>query len=309
MGAIEMEFVYTHREFFSIWNVLSEAKTVMDQSRFGRNENRKRGNPMESKIAKAVNLKFNPVAVILANEKPENALQFKKGRWGCVMFMFANAAKGKTAAFDAETYGCWGGGVGLGFGNAYLTFPGGVDCFAYFLSSGNIHSEKGREIAKAMEGSAGKEFMENFLAGEGYVQSPELVKQWLGEIPITQIETSHVLFKPLKEVDPEAEKPETVIFIADPDQLSALVILANYGREGMENVIIPWAAGCQTIGILPLREGKSGNPRAVVGLTDISARKAVRSLLGSEFLSFAMPWEMFLEMEDNVEGSFLGKHT
>jgi uncharacterized protein (DUF169 family) len=264
---------------------------------------------MESKIARAVGLKYNPVAVILSDEKPENALQFKKGKWGCVMFMFANAAKGKTAAFDAETYGCWGGGVGLGFGDTYLKFPGGVECFAYFLSSGNIQSEKGKEIAKALEGAAGKEFAEEFLHGEGYVKTPELVKQWLKEIPITEIKEKYVLFKPLSEIDPEMEKPETVVFLANPDQLSALVILANYAREGLENVIIPWGAGCQTIGMFAFREAKSGKPRAVVGLTDISARKYVRTLLGSEYLSFAMPWELFVEMEGNVEGSFLERHT
>lgn len=260
---------------------------------------------MESRIAGAVGLKYNPVAVLLADEKPENALQFKKGKWGCVMFMFANAAKGKTAAFDAETWGCWGGGVGLGFGNAYVQFPGGVDCFTYFLSAGNIRWEKGKEVGKILEGAAGKEFAESFLAGEGYVKTPELVKQWLEELPITEVTSRYVLFKPLQEVDIAVEKPETVVFLADPDQLSALVILANYAREGMENVIVPWAAGCQTIGILPYREAKSGKPRAVVGLTDISARKYVRTLLGSEYLSFAMPLEMFLEMEENVEGSFL----
>ncbi|MFO7706882.1 MAG: DUF169 domain-containing protein [Desulfobacterales bacterium] len=264
---------------------------------------------MESKIAKAVGIKYSPVAVLLADGKPENALQFKKRKWGCVMFMFANAARGKTAAFDAETYGCWGGGVGLGFGNTYLSFPGGVDCFAHFLSSGNIQWEKGREVAKALEGAAGKEFAQNFLDGEGYQKNPDLVHQWLEELPITENGSACVLFKPLTGVDPKAERPQTVVLLADPDQLSALVILANYARGGMENVIIPWAAGCQTIGILPLREAKSGKPRAVVGLTDISARKYVRTLLGSEYLSFSMPWEMFLEMESNVEGSFLEKHT
>ena len=264
---------------------------------------------MESKIAKAVGLKYNPVAILLADHKPENGLQFKKGKWGCVMFMFANAAKGKTAAFDAETYGCWGGGVGLGFGNAYLHFPGGVECFSYFLSSGNNHSKKGKEVAKALEGSAGKEFTEDFLQGEGYIKTPELVEQFLKELPMTEITSPYVLFKPLSEIDPEAERPKTVVFLANPDQLSALVILANYARGGMENVIIPWAAGCQTIGILPFREAKSGKPRAVVGLTDISARKYVRSLLGAEYLSFGAPWEMFLEMEGNVEDSFLKRHT
>ncbi len=264
---------------------------------------------MDSKIAGAVALKYNPVAVFLANEKPDNALQFKKGKWGCVMFMFANAAKGKTAAFTRETYGCWGGGVGLGFGNAYLDFPGGIDCFTHFLSSGNIQWEKGRQVGKVLEGAAGKEFAESFLSGEGYVKSPELVQQWLEELPITEPRSAYVLFKPLPEINPEVEKPETVVFLANPDQLSALVILANYARKGMDNVIIPWAAGCQTIGILPFREAGSGKPRAVVGLTDISARKYVRTLLGSEYLSFGVPWEMFLEMESNVEGSFLERHT
>ncbi len=264
---------------------------------------------MESKIAKAVGIKYNPVAVVLSAAKPEKALQFKQGKWGCVMFMFANAARGKTAAFDKSTYGCWGGGVGLGFGNVYLQFPGGVDCFAHFLSSGNRQWETGRQVGKALAGTAGKEFAENFLEGEGYVQTPGLVKQWLAELPIAEAASAYVLFKPLAEIDPAVEKPETVVLLADPDQLSALVILANYGREGMENVIIPWAAGCQTIGILPFREGRSGSPRAVVGLTDISARKYVRTLLGAQYLSFAMPWQMFLEMEGHVAGSFLSKHT
>jgi uncharacterized protein (DUF169 family) len=264
---------------------------------------------MESQIAKAVKLTYTPVALLLADEKPESALQFKPGKWGCVMFMFANAARGKTAAFDKETYGCWGGGVGLGFGNAYLQFPGGVDCFSYFLSSGNARWDKGRGVAQALEGRAGKEFTENFLEGERYVRSPELVTQWVGEIPITQIPTRYVLFKPLTEVDPAKETPASVVLLADPDQLSALVILANYGREGYENVTIPWAAGCQTIGILAYKEGRADRPRAVVGLTDISARKYVRSLLGSSFLSFAIPWTMFLEMERDVPGSFLERPT
>ena len=264
---------------------------------------------MDSKIAAALNLKYNPVAVIRADEKPEKAMQFKKGKWGCVMFMFANAARGKTAAFDAETYGCWGGGVGLGFGNAYLGFPGGVDCFARFLSSGNNQWEKGRQVATGVEQAAGKEFTQNFLTGERYLKNPELVKQWLDELPLTEPESRYVLFKPLDHLDLTQETPAIMVFVADADQISALVILANYSRQGMENVIIPWAAGCQTIGLLPFREAKSKNPRAVVGLTDISARKYVRKLLGAKYLSFAMPWSLFLEMEDNVEGSFLQRPT
>ncbi|MBT1077014.1 MULTISPECIES: DUF169 domain-containing protein [Geobacter] len=264
---------------------------------------------MESKIAKAIGLKHDPVAVVLTDEKPEDASQFKPGKWGCVMSMFANAARGRTTAFDAQTYGCWGGGVGLGFGNAYEQFPGGVDCFTRFLSSGNKEWEKGRQVGEALAGAAGKEFADDFLEGERYVKSPELVDQWLEDLPMTEIGSRYVLFKPLADMDSEREKPENVVFIVDADQLSALVILANYARKGMENVTIPYAAGCQTIGILPWREAKSENPRAVVGLTDVSARKYVRKLLGAGYLSFAMPWKLFLEMESTVEGSFLERPT
>jgi len=264
---------------------------------------------MESKIAKAIGLKHNPVAVVLADEKPDSALQFKQGKWGCVMFMFANAARGKTAAFDAQTYGCWGGGVGLGFGNAYQQFPGGQDCFTRFLSSGNKNWEKGRQVGAGLVSAGGKEFADDFLEGERYVKAPELVDQWLQDLPIMEIKSRYVIFKPLSDTDPQADKPENVVFTVDADQLSALVILANYARKGMENVSIPWAAGCQTIGIIPWHEAKSDNPRAVVGLTDISARKNVRKLLGPQYLTFAMPWKMFLEMEDQVEGSFLQRPT
>ncbi len=100
-----------------------------------------------------------------------------------------------------------------------------------------------------------------------------------------------------------------IVFFADPDQLSALVVLANYGRGDNENVIMPYAAGCQTIGIYPYREAEKERPRAVVGLTDLSARVYIQKQLGDNLMSFAMPFMLFQEMEANVTGSFLERHT
>ncbi|TYT75482.1 DUF169 domain-containing protein [Desulfobotulus mexicanus] len=264
---------------------------------------------MESTIARAIHLTSSPVALLLSDEKPENALQFKEGKWGCVMLMFANAVKGKTAVFTRRTYGCWGGGVGLGFGNAYEDFPGGQDCFTYFLSSGNSQWDKGKEVGAFLESVAGKAFTEDFLNGEAYRETPELVRDFIENLPITDVEKEYVILKPLSEVNPATETPETIIFPVTADQVSALTTLANYARQGIENVFVPWAAGCQTIGILPLKEGKSHQPRAIIGLTDLSARKFVRTLLGKDILSFALPWTMFLEMEKKVPGSFLEKPT
>lgn len=264
---------------------------------------------MNSKIVEAVKLKFQPVALLWTNDKPEGALQFKEGKWGCVMWNLAAAAKGKTAVFDRQTYGCLGGGVGLGFGNAYEKWPGGIGCFYYFLSTGNEQWDKGREMLGKVEPFLRKESLENFKHGEGYVKTPELVKKFVEELPLTDIPAQFVVFKPLPELDPTREQPEAVILFADPDQLSALVVLANYDRTSRESVIIPHGAGCQTVGIFAYREARREPQRAVIGLTDLSARVSINRQLGRNLMTFTAPWRMFQEMEGNVAGSFLQRHT
>lgn len=259
---------------------------------------------MNSAIAEALKLTHHPVAVMWADAAPEGAMAFKPGKWGCVMWLVAAAARGKTATCDRETFGCWGGGVGMGFGNAYKTFPGGDGCFCHFLSTGNEQWETGRKAAEQVRPYMKDETYEHFVHGERYFKNPELVERFIQSLPITDIPARHVVFAPLKDADPGAP-PQTVVMFADPDQLSALVVLANYGRGDNENVIIPYAAGCQTVGIYPYREAAAEKQRAVVGLTDISARVYIRKQLGGDLMTFAMPWRMFQEMEENVPGSFL----
>jgi uncharacterized protein (DUF169 family) len=265
---------------------------------------------MESLIARAIQLKYHPVALCWSNEKPQGAMQFQEGKWGCVMWLAAHAAKGKTAVADAKTFGCFGGGVGLGFGNQYKNFPGGEEGFCHFLSSGNADREGGMDIAEKIKPYMTKESYDYFLHGERYIKNPELVEKFVKALPMTEIPANYVVFQPLSDVDPAKEKPQTIIFFVNPDQLSALVVLTNYGRGDNENVIIPYAAGCQTIGIYPYREVKSAKPRAVVGLTDLSARVYIRKQLGDNHLmTFSAPFALFEEMEQNVPGSFLERHT
>src|SRR4030043_742899 len=110
---------------------------------------------MKSTIAKAIQLKYQLVALFWSNDKLEGAMQFQKGKWGCVMWLAAHAAKGKIAVADIKTFGCFGGGVGLSFGNQYKNFPGGQDGFCHFLSAGNAARESGKE--------SGKELAENII--------------------------------------------------------------------------------------------------------------------------------------------------
>ena len=199
---------------------------------------------------------------------------------------------------------------GLGFGNQYKYFPGGEEGFCHFLSTGNAVRPGGMEEAEKIKSFMTEESFNHFLHGERYIKTPGGVRDFIGNLPLMDIPADYVVFKPISAVDATSEQPQAVIFFVNPDQLSALTVLANYGRGGNENVIIPYAAGCQTIGIYPYREGKSAKPRAVVGLTDLSARIYVRKQLGDpNFMTFTVPYALFKEMEQDVEGSFLERHT
>lgn len=264
---------------------------------------------MKSKLAEKLGLKHNPVAILWSDDKPEDAKHFAEGRWGCVMSLFAQAARGKTAVFDKNTYGCFGGGVGLGFGNIYEEkWPGGIECFYHFLSYGNRKREDGEETLEKVRPYVREQTYDDLAEGERYVKSPELVRKFVNNLPMIQIPTKYVIFKPLPEVSDD-EKPVVISFPVNPDQLSALVVMAHFGREERNAVYAPFSAGCQSVGILAYREAKADKPRGVIGLTDISARVYTAKTMGKDILTFSVPLKMFYEMEANVEESFLNRHS
>lgn len=237
---------------------------------------------MDCKISKSLKLKYLPIAVILTDEKPESGIQFKEGMWGCVASMMVAASKGKTVFFDRKTFGCMGGGTGLGFGNQYKDFP-----IEYFLSTGTKDIKTNIRTRISLE------------EGEAYVKTPELARKFIDSLPMRDIGTEYIVFKPLVKVE-SGKTPEMVIFFANPDQISALVVLANYGRESNESVISLFGAGCQSI-LYGYLEAERKVPRAILGFFDISARKYV----DKDLFSFTVPFIMYEEMEGNVEGSFL----
>ena len=72
---------------------------------------------MQSRIARELKLRYQPVATTFTDDKPEHAQQFEPGTRGCVISMLSAAAiEGKTAVFDRQTTGCPGGIAGLCFG-------------------------------------------------------------------------------------------------------------------------------------------------------------------------------------------------
>lgn len=259
------------------------------------------------RLKEALGLRFEPVALAWCDEKPEGAISFGKGKRGCVMWLFAQAALGKTTAIDRGTYGCPGGGTGLGFGNRFNEAAGGEDGFLYFLSTGADSCGDG-ELQGRMRAIAGhvtrESTREHILKGERFRKTPGLVGSFIRNLPVTDIPARYVVFMPAREVLPGTQPKEAVI-TANPHQISALHTLWNFSREGVDTVVLPPGAGCHQLGIYPYQELSREHPRAVIGLTDISARLAVKRTLGDDILTFTIPWEDLSGLEDDIPASFL----
>ncbi len=229
----------------------------------------------KSIIAEYIKLSNEPVAIIKSDLCPEGAMQFKEGRWGCVIALLNAASKGKVAALSDRTTVCQGGKAGTGFQ------PFKTGTIEYFLSVGG----KGPK------------------PGEFYKESPELALDYIESLPsITPKE--YLLFKPLSAVV-EEDKIETIVFLVNADQFSGLVTLANYDQPTQDNVKIKFGSGCAQSILYSLADSEEGKDTCMIGLTDPSARKCI----DKDILSFSIPYERYLEMEEKASGSFLSTDT
>jgi len=190
----------------------------------------------------------------------------------CLIGDLAAIQQGKILCFDTKSVACFGGKRYLGFSQNLM--PN----FEYFLSCG----------------IPGK------LEGERYKKSPELVKELLQIVPTFTAPGKYIIFKRW-DVLQEEDQPQVVIFFAPPDVLSGLFTLANFDEPTNEAVFCPMGAGCGTIVQYPLVESKSGHPRAVLGMFDVSARPGV----DPNSLTFSVPMNKFERMVDNMDESFL----
>ena len=213
-----------------------------------------------------------PFVVMFTNSKPEGKTVRLDQEKRCVCSTVYEAINGETLIFDEHSFGCLGGKRYAGFSDKLR--PG----FEYFLSCG-IPGE---------------------IEGERYKKSPELVRDLLKERELLIARHRFMVFKPWEKLE-ESDEPLIVIFMASPDVLSALFTLANFEGAPLYNVIAPFGSGCSALIENPLRELESPQPRAVLGMFDISARAVVKS--GE--LSFAIPYPKFEQMVNNMDESFL----
>jgi hypothetical protein len=235
---------------------------------------------LKTNICKELKLKNPPIAVVITDTAPEDAVEFDPSTMKgiCSLTALKEAIVGNTVYFSSNSKGCPGFKTGLGFEDG-AKIPGGIE---YFLSCG-----KG----------------EGFPEGEKLKKTPEIAKEYYDRLPKNVMNSKYIVFKPVEKVG--NEEPKLVIFLANPDQLSALISLFSYESYAMDDVIAPMTSGCSSLIKIPLNELKKENPRAVIGLVDIWARP----LFGADIFAITVSFENYLKMEENSKDCFLQAKT
>ncbi len=232
-------------------------------------------------ICQELKLKNSPVAVVITDSVPEEAVEFVPSEMGgvCTLYGLKAAFEGKAVYFSGESHGCPGMKGGLGFA-AHVDMPGGIE---YFLSCGRG---------------------QGYPPGERLKLTPEIAKAFRESLPNELIEAKYLLFRPLEQLKKD-EKPKLVIFLANPDQLSGLITLFQFEKGTYDDVTAPMVAGCSSVVQLPLNESGKENPKAMVGIVDVWARP----IFGADIFAFTIPYEDYVKMEVNSKDCFLQAKT
>lgn len=217
-------------------------------------------------------LQESPLGIYYTNDEPEGITP-KTGIHLCMIGFLKKARKsGKTVYFDKNHFGCPGGAYYMGF----LKLP--MPNIEHFLSCG---------IPGQME-------------GERYIKTPELAKKYIEKVKPRPAPAAYCAFKSIEKFQRD-ERPEIVVFFASPDTLSGLFTLTNYALECTDGVYTPFGSGCSTLLTHPLKEAGKEEPRAILGMFDVSARPMVEK----DVMTLSMPYSVFLKLVENVSGSFL----
>ena len=194
-------------------------------------------------------------------------------RFSCAMGHVWRARKKKTAAyFSAQQFGCPGCAFWMGFNKPQ------TETIIQYVSTG----------------------IPNWTEGEFYCESPDELRRIFEYVDPRPAPKTYCVFKPLSNFAAN-ETPELIAFFTRPEPLCGLHQLAAFVTNDPEVVASPWSAGCGSVVVWPLHYLSKGLTRAVVGGWDPSARKFYKT----DELSFTVPYQMFSDMLNRFEESFL----
>ena len=189
----------------------------------------------------------------------------KQGR-ACMFSFYKKWLKGETAVLTKDNYGCGG-------------------------ASNHLFSQALRSH---------DEFVSFLADDEGLKANHDLMNEWVKAKDSYKPENEFLLYGPLKMDLYDFVK--TITFLVNPDQLSMLMIGAQYYAKTSdpEPVLAPFGSGCmQSISLF-----KDLNiPQAIIGATDM----AMRQYLPPDILAFTVTKPMFENLCKLDKNSFLEK--
>ena len=255
---------------------------------------------MESAIVKNLQPEFEPVSVVWSNTIPDDALQFKKGKFGCILYLFAEAARrGKVAGGNRDTISCNGGRAALGLGIDFDTSDELLDRYAAVFSKG-LKSTGNQKAYKARMEAAPRNWRDLFKYGERRHCNAELAKDWiLHGLPRYDIPYKYVLFKPLSRTDSD-ENIRAVIFSVSPIELAGLVTLAGSVMPGTDPVQVPQGAACNAITAFAYAQAHLDAPRAVMGMLGVDGREVMQKRFRDDTLTLTLPIPLYQRMEEEA---------
>jgi len=256
---------------------------------------------MKSLIVKNLRPEFEPVAVVWSDTLPDNTFQFKEGKFGCILYLFAEAStRGKITGGSRESILCTGGRAALGFGSDFNTSDEMLDQHAALFSKG-LKSAHNRKAYQAQIETVPKSWKSMFEYGERRHSNWKLAKEWITQgLPEYDIPYKYVLFKPLS-LTSLKENVRAVIFPVNPVELSGLVTLAGSIMQGTDIIRMPQGTDCSGIGAFAYDEAEAASPKAVMGMMGADGREVMRKRFRDEFLTLTLPTPLFMQMEKEAD--------
>jgi len=236
------------------------------------------------KLSDILRLENHAVAIYREPALPEDAFVPKNGH--CTipsLFVRCTRLGGKCAA-DSEHSPCHGSKSGFGFG--------GMGSRQRSAWSASTVPEEVREN------------MAHKSSGMSYFKDPEIALIQLDPIKDYGDGKDAIVFQDLDDAIAQAKPIEVVAFLVDPSRLSVLQQLAAFSkRTPGPAAIMPYGHACQQVYAIPKGEGESDDPHAVIGMTDLYARRYI----DKDKMSFAVPYKLYQRMVDDIDQSFVMK--
>lgn len=227
-----------------------------------------------TEFAKTIGITGHVISIIKTNDCELT----KDLKGGCTLASLNRVLKGETICIAKDSGPCRGGNAGFGFVDGLPEIPGGI---GHFLSCGRG---------------------EGYPKGEQIKVSVEVGEQMISNQPTKVMEgSSKICLKPYE----DADEPDTVTILADPDQLATLIHIFGFERSEYDNVIAPMTSGCASIFRIPFAEAMKEKPRAVIGNVDVFSRPH----FDKNTFFFTVPGKEFKKMISNASKSVITAHT